>query len=70
MTEFKKKLLERSDRFVHCLTEKLLTYALGRQLRFSDRTTIEQIVEELDNRGRGMKDLVELVVLSEAFREL
>ncbi|QXD25853.1 DUF1592 domain-containing protein [Opitutia bacterium ISCC 51] len=70
MAELKDILLDRTDQFAHCLTEKLLTYALGRKLHFGDRATVNQICEELKDRGNGLQDLVELVVLSDAFRDV
>jgi hypothetical protein len=65
--DLKKILLDRKEQFVRCLTEKLLMYALGRELSFSDRPQINAIVEELERRGGGLQDLVEIVVCSEAF---
>jgi hypothetical protein len=38
--------------FYRCLTEKLLTYALGRGTEYYDVETIDQIVQRLD-RGNG-----------------
>ena len=69
MSELKDILLERKDLFTRCLTEKLLTFALGRKLTFGDRATVTQICEDLENRGNGLQDLVELVVLSDVFRD-
>ena len=63
-------LLGRKDQFARCLTEKMLTYALGRELRFSDRPTVEGIVTLLEDRGYGLRDLVELIVTSDTFREI
>ena len=60
-------LIERKEQFARCLTEKLLTYSLGRELTFSDRPQINMMLEELDRRGGGLQDLVEIVVTSEAF---
>ena len=37
--------------FYRCLTEKLLTYALGRGLDYHDVETVDQIVERLDREG-------------------
>ena len=48
----------------------MLTYALGRELRFSDRPTVEGIVTLLEDRGYGLRDLVELIVTSDTFREI
>lgn len=42
----KSVLMERSDQFVECFTEKLLTYALGRGLEYYDRPAIRQIRRE------------------------
>jgi hypothetical protein len=39
--------------FYRCLTEKLLTYALGRGLEYYDEPTVDRIVERLD-RKKGM----------------
>jgi hypothetical protein len=61
---------ERQDQFVHGLTEKLLIYALGRELSFSDRPQVDAIVEELARRGGGLQDLVELIVTSVTFRSI
>jgi hypothetical protein len=65
--DLKKILLGRKQQFAHCLTEKLMMYALGRELTFSDRPQINAILKELDRRGGGLQDLVEIVVCSEAF---
>ncbi len=70
LDDLKKLLLEQKHLFAKCLTEKLLTYALGRELTFGDRATVREIREELENRGNGLRDLVELVVTSEAFQSI
>jgi hypothetical protein len=44
--EFRKALLKRSDAFVHTVTEKLLTYALGRGLQYYDMPAVRQIIRE------------------------
>lgn len=70
MDELKEVLLERKHLFAKCLAEKMLTYALGRELTFGDRATVNKILEDLERRGRGLQDLVELTVTSEAFQDL
>lgn len=67
INELKEILLDRKHLFAKCLTEKLLTYALGRELTFADRGSVEEILKELESRGGGLEDLVELVVTSDAF---
>jgi hypothetical protein len=66
--EFKRLLMQDKARFVRCLTEKLTTYALGRELGFSDRAEIERIASELEANGDGLRSLVKAIVLSETFR--
>jgi len=61
-------LLARPRQFTHCLTEKLLTYALGRRLTFTDRADLESIVTETARVGYGFRDLVRLIVASQAFQ--
>jgi len=63
----KEILMNQGEQFSRCLTEKLMMYALGRELTFSDRPQINSILEELDRRGGGLQDLVEIVVSSETF---
>lgn len=67
IAELKRLLLKQKDQFSHCLTEKMLTYALGREVGFQDRPAIESIVGELAAKGYGLHDLVELIVTSEVF---
>jgi hypothetical protein len=65
----KKILSGRKRQFAHCLTEKMLTYALGRKLDVADRQQVDGIVTELDHRGDGLRDLILLIVTSDAFRK-
>ena len=65
--EFRKLLVDRQDQFDRCLTEKLLTYALGRELEIGDRPGIDQILADLADRKGGLRDLISLVVLSDPF---
>jgi hypothetical protein len=67
LADLKPLLLEREDQFARGLVEKMLTYALGRELEITDRPSVDKIVSELAKRGNGLRDLVRLVVLSEAF---
>ncbi len=43
---FQKELFKYSDRFVHTVTTKLLTYALGRAVQYYDIPTIRKIVRD------------------------
>jgi len=66
-TEFRNLLAARSDDFTRCLAEKLLTYALGRELEFGDRAVIDQMTAQLKADRGGMRDLVKAVVVSKSF---
>ncbi|MAT12520.1 MAG: hypothetical protein CMM02_16115 [Rhodopirellula sp.] len=67
LPEFRRLLLMRKDQFNRCLTEKLLTYALGRQLGINDRPEIDHILAQLDENN-GLRDLIQLIVTSETFQ--
>jgi len=60
-------LLDRPEQFTRCLTEKLMTYALGRQLAFTDREDLDRIIKQAAARKYGFRDLVHLVIQSSAF---
>jgi hypothetical protein len=55
--------------FYRCLTEKLLTYALGRGLGFNDVETVDQIVERLDREGGRFSALLMGVIESAPFQK-
>ncbi|MEC9348193.1 MAG: DUF1585 domain-containing protein, partial [Planctomycetota bacterium] len=65
--EFRKLLVDRQDQFNRCLSEKLMTYALGRELEVGDRPSIDEILAELNGRKGGLRELIRLVVLSKPF---
>lgn len=68
VTELKQVLLSQKPLFVKALTEKMLRYAIGRRLGPQDRPHVDAIMKELESRGLGLRDLVELIVQSEPFR--
>ena len=67
--EFKELLLADKDQFAKCLTEKILMYALGRELGFSDRPTVDAITSATIDKGYGLRTLVHQVIASTAFKE-
>ncbi len=67
IASLRKVLIARKDQFARTLTERLLSYACGRQIERLDRPYVDRIVKELASRGYGFQDLIELVVLSDAF---
>lgn len=67
--EFKSILLKNKDQIARGLTEKLLTYGLGRSLGFSDRKAVEQIVSQIKNQKYGFRTLIHEITQSETFRK-
>ena len=66
IVEFKALLLADEARFAQCLTDRLATYALGRELGFSDRDEIAAIVGAAGGGG-GLRTLIRELVLSPLF---
>ncbi len=58
----------RKDDFYRCLTEKMLTYALGRGMDYQDVGTIDQIVWKLDSQHGRFSALLTGVIDSPAFQ--
>jgi hypothetical protein len=66
--ELRAALLERPDQFVQTLTEKLMTYGLGRSLDYTDMPTVRDIVRDAEKNGYRFSDLVWGIVDSTQFR--
>ena len=66
--EFRDHLAGDSDVITKTLTKKLLTFASGREMGFSDRKEIAEIVKKSSENGNGFRDLIQLIVASEIFR--
>ena len=69
VAELKTALLARPDRFVGTLTEKLLTYALGRGLEPYDMPTVRAIVRRAADEDYRLSAVVLGIVESLPFRE-
>ncbi len=67
ITEFKKLLLTNPDQIARCLTEKLVTYATGHPVGFSDHQSITRIVEDARKSDYGLRTLIHAVVVSDLF---
>jgi hypothetical protein len=63
----KKILLAKNDAFRRCLSEKMLTYALGRGVDAGDRATVERIAAAVKRDGNRFGQLVLEIVNSDAF---
>jgi hypothetical protein len=55
--------------FARCLTEKMLTYALGRGVQRFDRPAVRSITMRLADSGYGFQTLVHEVVRSVPFQQ-
>jgi hypothetical protein len=65
--ELRKILLGKKDLFAKCLTEKLLTYALGRGLEFYDKRAVDKITEGLAKNDYKISALVSEIARSDPF---
>lgn len=61
-------LLTGDDRLPRCMAQQLLTYALGRGMEKHDRDDLDAMTAAFVAGGYQMQELIELVVLSDAFR--
>ncbi len=68
--ELKKILLtNHREEFYRCLTQKLLTYALGRAVDYYDVPTVDKIVDNMDKDGGKFSALLLGVIDSAAFQQ-
>lgn len=68
LDDLKKYLLtERKKQFAQALTSKLLAYALGRSLEFSDEPLVEEIAKKSLENDLRLQSLVQSIVTSRAF---
>jgi hypothetical protein len=65
--DLRRALLSRSDAFVSSLTERLMTYALGRELEHYDQPVVRGVVREAAAQGTTLAALVQAIVASDAF---
>ena len=66
--QFRKYLADDPKMLAKTLTVKLLTFATGRELGFSDRAEIERIVRTAAANDYRIRDLIHLCVQSDIFR--
>jgi hypothetical protein len=69
ITEFKQLILADKAQFLLALTGKLLTYATGASIRFSDRPEVERIAAAVTAKDSGLRTLIHAIVQSPVFRE-
>jgi hypothetical protein len=66
-----KRILKEKHRldFYRCISEKLLTYALGRGLEYLDVETVDKIVDRMDREGGRFSALLSGVIESAPFQK-
>ncbi|MCH8921831.1 MAG: DUF1592 domain-containing protein [Planctomycetes bacterium] len=66
-----KKLLRsvKKDSFVRCLTEKMLTYGLGRGVEFYDKCAVDKITAALAKKDHKFSTLVVEIIKSDPFQK-
>jgi len=57
----------RPDQFAHTLTEKLMTYALGRRVDYYDQPVVRRIVRDIAEQDYSWSSLILAIVTSEPF---
>jgi formylglycine-generating enzyme required for sulfatase activity len=60
----------RKKDFIECLTEKLLAYALGRELEYFDQCAVDRITNTLSPDNDRFSTLVSQIILSEPFQKI
>ncbi len=60
---------QRKPDFYRCLSEKLLTYAIGRGVEIQDATTIEALTARLENNAGKLRELIHGIVESAPFQK-
>lgn len=66
--EFRDHLAGEKELLAKTLFEKLLTFATGRELGFSDRPEIQQLVNEAAKSDYGVREMIHLAIASEIFQ--
>jgi hypothetical protein len=66
--DLRQALLQRPDQFVQALTEKLMMYALGRELEYHDMRQVRRIVSQAAESNYTMSAIVAGIAASDAFR--
>ncbi len=67
--ELKVILLGKKRQFVRSLSEKMLTFALGRGLEYYDKPTVEDVVRAVEKNDYRFSALVVAIVQSDAFQK-
>ena len=68
LADLKQHLLtEKREQFARTLVSRMLAYSLGRSLELSDRETVDTITAQFIKNDYKLKNLIQLIVASDAF---
>jgi hypothetical protein len=67
-TQLRTALLKYSDRFVQTVTEKLMTYALGRGLEYYDMPVVRHVARTAHKNDDQFSSIIMGIVESQAFQ--
>ena len=68
LEEYKAGLMSHKDKFARAFSVKLLTYALGRPVGYTDRELIDSLADTLKKEDYRIQSLIHAIVASEPFR--
>jgi len=66
--QFRVEFMQHSDRVAHTITEKVLTYALGRGIEYYDQPAVREIVETIASDGYTWSSLILGIIQSTPFQ--
>lgn len=69
VADLQRVLLGRRDEFRKCLTQKMLTYALGRGLEYYDQCAVGDICNQVYENGDRMQSLIMAIIQSAPFQQ-
>jgi mono/diheme cytochrome c family protein len=67
--ELRETLKKFKTEFARCLTEKMLTYAIGRGLEYYDKCTVDSLVQKLEQDNYRIGGMIEEIVQSDPFQK-
>jgi hypothetical protein len=67
--DLRQALLARSDVFVTAFTERLMTYALGRELTARDMPVVRGVVRTAAAEDHTLRAIVQAIVASDSFQK-
>lgn len=67
VASLQKAMMARQDLFLRCFTEKLFTYAIGRELTIEDRPYVDAAIQDMQKNDFKMRVLLQSIALSPLF---